>query len=200
MQKQKLTWFIVRTALTTLVCLLMIFSYSIALFGFIFPAPMVRMSDGMGLARSAAMYQEIVYRRDPTLDNLYSTINRHIAVGSSRASRIIALTEIALQEVEPHNLPNRFRRSYVASLLHLGRAEDAKAFVDYARLTVVLGNPCTAFFQFDAEQRAALHGAYQGYIIAFSLKFHDPETVKTDIERAIGLAFLAYIESEGFIR
>ena len=71
---------IIAWSVMTVACLFLVFSYGIGLFGFLFPAPMVGMTAGMGLDNAAEMFSQRVHSRDPeNVDNMRDALRRSIA-------------------------------------------------------------------------------------------------------------------------
>ena len=56
---------VIGTAIITLACLFLAFSYGIGVFGFLFPRPMLGLSDSLGLTRASAMFAYRVHARNP---------------------------------------------------------------------------------------------------------------------------------------
>ena len=149
------------TALSTLGVMFLVFSYGIGLFGFLFPNAMIGLSLDLGLARPAAMFQERVYRRDPTAQNMYLALDRNIH--ARRHNRVIHFSDkffahedmqtvidqintFMWNEAIAAGLPpemralvsnqlSRLRSAYVYSLLELGKGSHIVVFLDYAALT-----------------------------------------------------------------
>jgi len=139
---------ILKIALTTFACLFLVFSYGIGIFGFLFPSPMVGMSDNMGLTNAAAMFSMTAYRRNPTDENWIRAMDRQIPAGRHR--NVIELFE-NLDSPGQDNADGFHRQAYVYSLLARGRYDDAINFISYYNrrqaLTIAnLGRHCFVYF------------------------------------------------------
>ena len=178
-----------KTAGTTLACLFLVLAYGLGIFGFLAPAPMVRLTDEMGLQRAASMFQERVYRRDPTRENIMLALDRFI--DADRHNKVIEFAEKLFAYDETTLVTPRIRDAYVASLLAHGRVNDALGFVDYATLPINLLRPCFVFFILDAsdqltdQQREDLRQSYLVYVLDFR---NTPTT--NDMEHAIMQLFI----------
>jgi len=115
----------VMLGVTVFACLFMVFSYGIALFGFLFPAPMVGLMDNMGLERAALMFSERRFAARPSDDNLMDVLDRNI--DAQNWGRIITLTEELLERkddvrsVALEQTSGTVQIYYVRALLEKGR-------------------------------------------------------------------------------
>lgn len=125
----------------------MVFSYGIGVFAFIFPAPMVRLSDRMGLVNSGAMFSMSVYRRDRTYENLIDALYRQIDAG--RHGNVIRLFE-NLDDDQQDNASGFHRQAYVNALINRERSNDAVRFIDFEYMAdnIDLSRPCFIYFVF----------------------------------------------------
>jgi len=82
---------LVMIGFTVFACLTLIFAYGIAIFGFLFPAPMISFMDSLGASRAALMFSERRLSNSDNLDHLLDTLNRN--TDANRHNRIITLTE-----------------------------------------------------------------------------------------------------------
>ena len=163
---------IATTALSTFGSLFLLFSYGIGMFGFLFPGTMVGFCIDLGLPGAAAMFQERVYRRNPTAENMYMALDRNIH--AKRHERVIYFSEkfflhhdmqqvidqvnkFMLDSAPPHlysdeerafvaNQLSRLRSAYVYSLLAVGEYNRVVDFLNYKALDVDLKQPCYAYF------------------------------------------------------
>jgi len=88
---------------TVFACLTLVFSYGIAIFGFLFPAPMISFMDSLGASRAALMFSERRLSNSDNLEHLLDTLNRNI--DAQRHNRIITLTEQLISyKTNPHQL------------------------------------------------------------------------------------------------
>jgi len=131
---------LVMIGFTVFACLTLIFAYGIAIFGFLFPAPMISFMDSLGASRAALMFSERRLSNSDNLDHLLDTLNRNI--NANRHNRIITLTEQLINR--KYNLDTTYDRGealtivngiddvlprYVNSLIQTNQANRASAFV-----------------------------------------------------------------------
>ncbi|MCL2587447.1 MAG: hypothetical protein FWE31_04400 [Firmicutes bacterium] len=168
---------IIFMSVTTLACLFLVFSYGIAIFGFLFPAPMVGFMDSMGADRAALMFSERRFVQNDSDTNLLDALDRNISM--QRHTRVIELTEELIERrlEDAHDrvevlagISGTIHIAYVQALLHAGRytGEDGVEGIVYDILHYPqLGRPAFVYhlyvYQTSADTQH-LHNKFRWYI------------------------------------
>ncbi|MCL2756350.1 MAG: hypothetical protein FWE45_04870 [Firmicutes bacterium] len=199
-----MTKFVVKIVFITIACLFLVFSYGLAIFGFLFPSPMVRMSDSLGLNGMGAMFSMRVYNQNPTEANRLDALERNIDAGRHR--QIIILFEGFDDEWQDE--ANGFhRQAYVRALLNRGHYGRALGFVDYEALAgdINLLRPCLIYFVFaEHSSRGFTQAMYDGvrssfevYVAAFRYEWENHNTLSTYETAMIQVWFVNILIEEG---
>jgi len=161
---------LVSTGVATVLALFMIFSYGIAVVGFMFPGAMMNLSMDLGLHGSAAMFSERVYRRDSNAENMHTALERNFQ--ARRWSRVVYFgnkffthddMQRIIDDVNVHlgtqiggmlgpaypmvaNEWSRLRSNHVRALINTGRFSQIEPFLRSGWTEINLEQPCLAYF------------------------------------------------------
>ena len=91
---------IISTSLITLGAAFVVFSYGTFAFGLMFPHIMADFNSDLGSHRAAAMFRERIYRSNPTVHNLYMTLDAFIRSGNNK--KVIIYSELMFDEENYH--------------------------------------------------------------------------------------------------
>ena len=164
------------TIAKTLGVLFMLFAYGMGMWGFFFPASMMNLTLDLGLANPSAMFAERIYRRDPTIDNMFTALDMNIHASHAhhrRHARVIYFSDKFLPHdesdefltlVDNHmwdvsqdmhnsfrvrvaNTKSRLQSAYVRSMLAKGEYRNVVNFFESERNFVNLRRPSFAYFE-----------------------------------------------------
>jgi len=166
---------ILKTAVAGLVWTAVVFCYGLGIFAMSFPGAMARFYDTVGDKPLGAMYHERVYKRNPTPENLYTTLDKFIQIKNH--DKVIKYSEKMFKHkdydrtvnninkfVRDHskdvpfalelacNADNYLRCSYIEALLAKGRKPEANQVFEKAISTIDVSRPSYAYFSLSDEQ------------------------------------------------
>lgn len=138
---------------STFAALFLVLGYGLAVFGFLFPGPMLSLTDSMGLNRASAMFANRIFARTNSTEDLLTALNRNIDLGHN--ARIISLTEELIDRKVEEGDPDRINalqlieeenqlilRSYARALVQRGDVEKAEKLVlDILTIPLNLSRP-----------------------------------------------------------
>ena len=179
----------------------------------------------MGLANSAAMFQHRVYRRDPTIENMYLALNRFIHAG--RTDRVIEFSEKFFehqdhQRIIDHvnnvnwnrtqndyirsiatNERDRLKRAWISALLDRGQNNMAMdiALETFDTVNIDLQQPSFAYFTISSRIEVSV--LFSAYFIDYAEKFIERyEKLEHELSSNLRLRpafFIEFVERSGIL-